>query len=579
MHRHDKPEHPPAHTGVFPDGYRVCLAVGRMALLALAASLSACGSLRLYDKSTDKLATDAATAYEDSKVAEALKAEQANFDALEKKEIDAFLRVDAARRDLELLALLSDSKTPFVERFKETIRTRVKEIAGQPPASSTGDADLAAFRNKLEDITKARIAFNETGPFEAQQRDILVRMEPKLSKMPACTLKNDALFKDATRDALRKATKDAEFEPTEALQRQYELYVTQACRPLLVAEQTLKTTNTWGGELGKAMEAADALARDLDARKVAVKDAKAVLKTATEAEAAARKAKDAATSLDDLTCPQKKDKDKEKDKAAALPNQICEALAQLKKLGDAGIKAISEEQVKKIDLLLVALSGAATDKDEKDMPAALALLSTSARFAYALKEYRTAGTYPALEPLLIEKRLQASRLAYATQGTELEKQRVAAAQEKAEALLQEGDLLLQAYAYLGGIQPPKEGCAKKNTAPYCMPVSRLVTGQALQADPRTGAEPAGRIAYRALALYAESFSVARARQQRAELKGILTGYRDSLNRSEAALASWDALIATPITQLQTYHASGLKPDELAQFLQAFGIIGIAQRVK
>lgn len=552
-------------------------AMRHIALLALATSLSACGSLRLYDQSADKLATDAASAYESSKVAEALKTEQANLDALEKKEIDAFLRVDAARRDLELLALLSDSKTPFVERFKETIRTRVKEIAGQSPATGTGDADLHAFRGKLKDITAARTAFNLTGPFEAQQRDILVRLENKLSKMPACTLKNDAQFKDTTRDALRTATKNDKLDPGEALLRQYAFYVTETCRPLLEAQKTLKEKNTWGGELGEAVKAAEALAQDLGEREVAVKDAKAVLKAATEAEAAARKSRDAATRLDDLTCPQKKSEEKEKTDAS--PDQLCEALAQLKKLGDAGVKALSEEQLKKIDLLLVALSGAASEQDEKEMPAALALLSTSARFADAFKEYRTAGTYPALEPLLIEKRLLGSRLAYATQGAELERQRVAAAQEKADALLLEGDLLLQAYAYLGGIQPPKDGCAKKNAAPYCLPVSRLVTEQALQGDPQTGAEPAGRIAYRALALYAESYSIARARQQRAELKGILTSYRDSLNRSEAALASWDALIATPVAQLQTYHASGLKPDELAQFLQAFGIIGIAQRIK
>lgn len=569
--KHDKTCHRLLYARAMPHISGALSMLGRLSVLVLAAALSACGSLHLYDKSADKLAADAGTAYDESKVTEALKAEQANFDALEKKEIDAFLRVDAARRDLELLSLLSDAPKPFVERFKEVIATRMKEVAGQSPAS--GDKDLALFRDKLKTITSARNLLEGTRPFEVTQRDILTRLDTRFAKLPACSAKNDAQFQEATVEALRKAAKVPDFNPTDAQLRQYQFYVNEACRPLLKAEQALKKQDAWSGELGAAASEADALAQRLAEREAAVKDARALLKTATEAESAARKEKDAAMRLDDLVCPE------DKAKAEASSNQICVALAQLKKLGDAGIKTISEEQIKNIDLMLVALSGSATEKDEKEMPARLALLSTSARFADALKEYRTAGSYPALEPLLIEKRLQTSRLAYATQAHALEKQRVALAREKFEALLQEGDLLLQAHAYLGGIPQPTGGCDRKSAQSYCMPVSRLVAEKALQADPQTGAEPAGRIAYRALALYAESFSVARARQHRAELKLILSNYRDSLNRSEAALASWDALIATPLAQLKTYHASGLKPDEVAQFLQAFGIIGIAQRIK
>ena len=69
--------------------------------------------------------------------------------------------------------------------------------------------------------------------------------------------------------------------------------------------------------------------------------------------------------------------------------------------------------------------------------------------------------------------------------------------------------------------------------------------------------------------------MARARSESADMKLVVSYYRDAFISSEAALSYWDALIATPLAQLQAYHAGGLKPEEIAQFLQAAGVVGIA----
>jgi hypothetical protein len=262
-----------------------------------------------------------------------------------------------------------------------------------------------------------------------------------------------------------------------------------------------------------------------------------------------------------------------KGKTAPEPNEICAALGNLKKLGDLGVKVISEEQIARINQILVALSGSATAKDETELPHALAFLSTSVRFGRAIGEYRSASTLPALEPLLIERQLATSKLAYATQGYELQKLRVRLAREKFDSLYSEFSDLLTAKAHLGAIRTPSQGCTPKSDEAYCTSASLLMEEKRLQAS--TQGENPGRVAFRALASFAESLSVGRARYEAADLQLILTDYRDALNRSDAALASWDALIVTPLAQVHAYRKSGITGDEIAKFLQAFSLVAIA----
>ena len=109
-------------------------------------------------------------------------------------------------------------------------------------------------------------------------------------------------------------------------------------------------------------------------------------------------------------------------------------------------------------------------------------------------------------------------------------------------------------------------------------MSPLLSEKAFASIDSGGGESAKRRAYRAMTLLAESYSVARDRQRTAEVKLINTDYRESLLRSEAAIASWDALISVPIGLLQKLAKEGWTPMEIAQLLQSFGVVGIAARL-
>jgi hypothetical protein len=58
----------------------------------------------------------------------------------------------------------------------------------------------------------------------------------------------------------------------------------------------------------------------------------------------------------------------------------------------------------------------------------------------------------------------------------------------------------------------------------------------------------------------------------------LSGYQQSLILSEEAIASWAAVLDTPIDLLRQYHAGGIKPSDIAPILQALGIFTIAGRI-
>ena len=567
------------------------------AVLGLVACTGGCGTIHLYDKAADDLATQAKDGYGKVKVAALLQDEQSNVDALEKKEIESFRKLLVATRDLAVLSLVVDGKDPFAARFNVAVDSRVIEIAG----SSTDDA-----RTRLADIQDAQAdAAAKRKILEPMLRDQLGDFQIDTTKIELCVAanaatygkKSDGTFTPADKvaagalEAVHKAIdQDINWEGVkDSVRDGYAKYV-QACQDVLASEVVYGTSGLIGAAAAESVESAAKLAKE----EAAVQAAKQALKKAADAVASAQRAASAAGTAPVLSCPNAAGTTATKtgsdpsaaQKASSATAELCKALANLKGLGNLGLKAVSEEFVDKIDLTLAALSGAETTDDKKKLPPGLAFLSTSVRFTGALQAYLSAGKLPALEPLLIERQLATTRVGYATQLYELEKLRAALAAEKLDALLLELDLLLRAKAALGGLGSKARAAQFSDLIDEkCFPVearcvrAATTTRKAPEGETTNFNEPAGRVAFRALAPYAESFTTARARYQAADLALVASQYRDALVTSESALASWDALIATPLAQLQAYYASGIKSQDIAEFLQAFGVIGIAARIK
>lgn len=556
-----------------------------LAASGLVILLSGCGSVRLYNKEADAAATSAKTDYDASKVVEALKGEGTMLDSLEAKEVDAYRKTTRAERNYQLLSLINESGSSAPRTVSNGIVPRTHKQINMRLAQLLGfDVDpLVALR----ELDQNKRALRDAELRDKQERAQLITFNPKFSALPACNKDVAGLKDKSNADDAVALTKDESFVPkniptsvtwTESIKS-----LGTKCGLLLNARAAMDASlsKLSAGQVSNAIKALQVQQLTFTTAQDKAKATAVKLKTAATKLAAAQKAAKETAESEDLTCdfsePAKEattDVDKKK-------NDLCDALNRLNGLGDFGIKLLSEERLARINTVLAAMSGFEPGVGDPPLEPSLALLSTSSRFGQTLKKYQVSKTLPALEPLLIERQLAAVQLAYAEGGLHLAKARVRYAQDYMDASLQEVDLLVKADAELGALGPPpapKTACANA-PAIFCASMNQLLTEKAF-ADPKLGGgETAGRRTYRALAFLSESYSLARDRQRTAEVMLINTDYRDSLLRSEASIAAWNALISVPVDQLAALYKDGWTPLEIAQLLQSFGVVGVAARIK
>ncbi|CAH0353179.1 hypothetical protein [Aquabacterium sp. CECT 9606] len=572
------------------------------AAVGLACTLMGCGSLHLYNKAADTAATSAKEDYDASKITESIKAARAILDALDTKEVEAFRVTNHAERNLKLLALVSEAGTSKQRTTDDGIVARFHKLADARLAELTGVNENPVAGSKAHD--KGKIAVRDAELREKLARNHLTALQPAFSSLPACNSEVSALelSTDASKaiDLLKNADPKLKSSPIAQIFVEPIKTVGKRCSEVLTARaQLAKTAKDTGGQLRFATAELERLEGELKAQDQQAKEEGGKLKTAAAALAAAQKAgKDASIPVD-LTCKTQKDAaapaaaasapaggDKAVDPAAdPSENELCKVIGKLRKLGDFGVKAINEERLDQLNAILGALGGAEATSSDPDLETGLAIISTTSRFAQALKQYQQVGKLPALEPLLIDKQLTAAQLAAAQAGVQLAKARVHHAREYLDATQSEVSLLVRAKAELGALgQPPKPrvDCPQKPTV-LCASLRQFQEDKSLGRAPDGAGESGSRRAYRALALLSESYSVARDQQRTAELRLIDTQYREALVKSEAALASWNTLLSVPINQLQAYHLDGVTTIEAAsltaQIVQALAAVGIAVNIK
>jgi hypothetical protein len=83
----------------------------------------------------------------------------------------------------------------------------------------------------------------------------------------------------------------------------------------------------------------------------------------------------------------------------------------------------------------------------------------------------------------------------------------------------------------------------------------------------------------ALTAYVNAVTFGMAEQEQIDFQLIAQGHQAALDESETALAQTDNLIRVPVAQLAKAYAGGLKPEELANLVNALGLGAIAARVR
>jgi len=84
--------------------------------------------------------------------------------------------------------------------------------------------------------------------------------------------------------------------------------------------------------------------------------------------------------------------------------------------------------------------------------------------------------------------------------------------------------------------------------------------------------------YEGLAIYWDEVFFYRSQARSWTAKASALRYEEDLARSKGAALQWDNLIGGVSVVLADYHASGVKPAEIAEFLKAFGLVFIGARI-
>lgn len=567
----------------------------RLSFIVACAGVAGCNSLHIYKKEADTAATAAKADYEAAKIGDRIKAQRAILATLEDREVAAARKMTLAQRNQTLLAFASNSELSpvaatmapkdkpqapttlngFAATFLAEVDKRLELLDGEPEKRAGDQLLEVTWRKELSRAQQS----------QAAARNQVAFVHADFNSLPACDAKLAAL--DGASDerplvALVKpdlAAKAKLFWPAMAL---YANKLGEGCASQLKAEEQLSKLKAEPNHM--LSNALIEQKRHIDASKAtaeAAKQAKIDLTFAADELARTSKALKANNTMESFTCP-------EVDKSKPVPepkpgdpaeNRLCNALAKLDSLGSVGDKIVSEEKIARIGRVLQALSGVTPAAEDGSVDSALALIAATTRLQHALNQYHGAGKWPALEPLIIEKQLAEAQLASANARVVLDNARLGYHADLVAALRLEIDLLGQARSTLFGgfgtadIIRRKETCGKDN-GKRCASYEALLRSTAFE-----NGVPAERQAYRAMALLSESYSTARDRQTTAQIRLALSGYKQALIRSEEGLASWKAVLDTPIDMLRQYHGGGLTPEFITQALQTVGIFGIARGVK
>jgi len=190
-----------------------------------------------------------------------------------------------------------------------------------------------------------------------------------------------------------------------------------------------------------------------------------------------------------------------------------------------------------------------------DVPAPSAARSDLAVLSLlpTLERYPTATRYPALGALLLESERLRLHLDAA-------RQRLASADARLGLLRTKRDALVSELLWLDRTRLTLDLIAKET----CRRAS-------VANDFEAGSPRCRELTLQALLAYANSWTLGRIPQEEADYRSIAARHAAVVDASENALAQWESLIGVPMGQLVAFHASGINPQDIAEFLYALGI--------
>ncbi len=477
-----------------------------------------CAGVRLYRASDDDVAKKAKDSIVAADLKSALKPERLAVQDFNKKEQEAVRRNRNSLRDSTLVSILSstDKENSWVE-----LRKRINE--------------------RLEALTASKENPEIVKQFDAairQAREFELLLEP---------LRQSYLIATKSPVTLQCPTNEAQ-RPTDRELALGFSHFERVCNRYTKAKDELKNLMKSGGEFLVAQRFIAQIEDERNRVKKELADAK---KNYAAALAATKTPPAPGGKLEDLGAALKKRfdaLDKLTQTTSLQSNPI------LSKLLDEGKLEQFTARKEEIDQLIQALKG--------DTPAEATAIQKRLAAISALEKAITTEP-PRLSALILEAEFLKQEVdglqKHITRGDE----RIALQKKKVNAMEQELLSLIEVKKALLTYDETK-ACPK---------------GGSLYADFNKGNEGCKLLLAQALSDFANSMTLGQAEQELIDYQLIAQGHEAALDDSEVALVQTETLILTPVTQISKIYASGFKPEDLSNIINAIGLSAIAISVK
>lgn len=226
-------------------------------------------------------------------------------------------------------------------------------------------------------------------------------------------------------------------------------------------------------------------------------------------------------------------------------------------------QVIAEETLQRLESVVAVIAGTApdgkTNLEPEDQKAVAVVLAVPALSDEARKLFQEANK-PRLVPFLAAIDRQKLLVEAFEAREKIMLKQADAARQRLVAAMSEGRALVSAYNSL--TQRDKE-----NNNDKWARQSIIALDKSLQGDDKL-------LLYRALGTYADDVRRFRIDTAVWNVRRLAAQHEEALAQSKYTAAQWDGLLDTMAKVLADYHAAGIKKSEIAEFIQALGLVGI-----
>ena len=538
-----------------------------LASVAVVAALGGCAHSLVYNEARDKQGQEAKRAATEVKMADKVRALEKTHAEVAKLEEQSATSLAQMLRDRELL---------------NVARAKSLRAVGDIDSPDNFDGLLTVLENRMA-LLGAKAGKGDTnldgkgirncGPLECaslstiQDTPVRLRAERRSFELSRAEFRafmgydfRTCADVDAAKDAKNPATLNATFAAKfAAAARQSKSFVDAYYKALAdVCMKMVANEKAFSDALEPKKEIGTVLA-DANRAEKEVADHKAQL---VKAEA------DLAGAIKEFSDEEKKlavNKENPLSKLEERANKLKTVVENVKKIAgtvsDAGSHATAQALVDKLDTVLGAVAGqdAANQKLDPDDRAAVAFVRAIPELAGEADKLLKEAGGARLVPFAIARDHYRLTVKGFEDELAVKTRRADTLRSRADAMTHELEALVLAHYNLTNDKRAWEtqSLAQLNGLPNAADRQQL---------------------YQGLAIYWDEVFLHRSKEQMWKARARALRYEEGLARSAAAAQQWDNLIGGVGTVLADYHASGVKPSDITEFLKVLGLVYIGTRI-